>query len=84
MKRRTHGILCAILAAALLAGCGGPDMDATPAAPETDPTGTAETAPADASSQSVTPAQQKPDLRPLTQAADNAYYTFGSGRRRTG
>lgn len=84
MKRQTHGILCAVLAAALLAGCGGPDIDATPAAPETDPTGTTETAPSDASSQSVTPAQQKPDLRPLTQGAGNAYYTFGSGQAEDG
>lgn len=83
MKRPIVTLLCTLTVAALLAGCG-PDIDATPAVPESDPTATGESTPSAAPSGTDVPAQQKPDLRPLTQGADNAYYTFGHGQGEDG
>lgn len=84
MKRPIVTLLCAMMAAALLAGCG-PDMDATPAVPESDPTATGENAPAaEPSGNTEAPAEQKPALRPITQGADHAYYTFGQGQGEDG
>lgn len=83
MKRPIVTLLCTMMAAAMLAGCG-PDMDATPAVPESDPTATGENAPAAGPSGTEAPAEQKPALRPLTQGADHAYYTFGQGQGEDG
>lgn len=84
MRRFIVTLLCTLTAAALLAGCG-PDMDATPAVPESDPTATGESAPAAGpSSSTAAPAEQKPALRPLTQGAGHAYYTFGKGQGEDG
>ena len=83
MKRPIVTLLCTLTAAALLAGCG-PDTDAVPAVPESDPTATGESTPSAAPSGTDAPAEQKPALRPLTQGADNAYYTFGQGQGEDG
>lgn len=83
MKRPVVTLLCTMMAAVLLAGCG-PDMDATPAVPESDPTATEENAPAADPSGTEAPAEQKPALRPITQGADHAYYTFGKGQGEDG
>ncbi len=82
MKRPIVTLLCTMMAAALLAGCG-PDSDATPATPESVPAATGENAPA-APSGTEAQAEQKPALRPLTQGADHAYYTFGQGQGEDG
>ena len=83
MKRSIVTLLCTLTAAALLAGCG-PDTDATPAMPESAPTATGESTPSAAPSGTDAPAEQKADLRPLTQGTDSAYYTFGQGQGEDG
>lgn len=83
MKRPIVNLLCTMMTAALLAGCG-PDMDATPAVPESDPTATGENAPAAGPSGTEAPAEQKPALHPITRGAGNAYYTLAQGQGEDG
>lgn len=79
MKRPIVTLLCTMMASALLAGCG-PDSDATPAVPESDPTATGENALTAGPSGADAPSEQKPALRSITQGVGHAYYTFGQGQ----